>query len=247
MGSVDARIASPSACIGELHPVVAESMENCMYRPSDFCGDVAIAVIDPDINDTNHHAPVHLMPFHSEVDDVENDSAATQPRSIRVVDDQELALKDTVAYARRVAELHRVAEQDPHETTCQCQFHTYVSTVEIDSKVERAEYIEELLWKQRVEMPDLHKHYIVALPNTHYFYRVLWHWDDREDVMHLLPMLHYLPVANYSGTCVCMHPFEEIPYGEANLLQVLVDMKAIRVRREDHKKVFDALSAAISD
>ena len=176
-------------------------------RASLFNGDVILARL-PD-----HPPPDHPPPDHPPVQWVRfDDPQVTRPaptnlqqRTVKLVDETALSHKVIRAYAKRLADMQ------PATAQVQCQLESRCSTEASDERWSTQDRIEDILWKQRVgaiddrpaRYPDTATNYIIGVPNTFRFYRVLWYlW---EDTIYLLPFFNYLMLRDHMGSCVPLH------------------------------------------
>lgn len=247
----DVRIASPSARVLNWSDdnLSKEAMENYVYTPlahydkededgdfvgqaSLFNGDVILARLD---QISTKPEVVSWVPFTGTRTESSH-TGPTQKRIVRIVDEQALSHKMISAYAKRMTNMpSRAAE-------IECEMSK--ATAEPDSSEydwSARDKLEDMLWKQRIGAidrrppsdPEDTPHYFVGIPNTYHFYRVLWyvHAEDNRRTIYMLPLLHYLMLKDFMGSCVPLHK-----EGDA---QHWKQYKVISFDRTDDNELFD--------
>tara|TARA_B110001450_G_scaffold246178_1_gene259993 strand:- start:1722 stop:6104 length:4383 start_codon:yes stop_codon:yes gene_type:complete len=137
-----------------------------------------------------------------------SDSTDAVGRTIRYVSPDVLSQKTISAYAKRITSITTTTGESD-QVRCQCNYaNPSVSLMKSDWTSQ--DNIEDAMWKERIgPLVDRPKKnatpYLVGIPNTYHFYKVLYWYRDEGDDIYILPFHNYLMLKDYMGTCVSLH------------------------------------------
>ena len=259
IGDVDVRIASPSArascsaTAASADCCEATVMDPYVYTPNSagaanlFNGDVILALLDCDTTGARR-LPTVWASF--ETPDPLPPKPGAEHRVVKLVDETALAHKVVGAYAKRLADVG-ACRSPSAKGQCQMQCDDICPSA---SAWSAQDHLEDLLWKQRVgavgDRPPVDesnpKRYVVGVPNTHHFYRVLWYREG--DAIYLLPFHNYLVLRDYMGSCVPLHGHAKfLLHGHAKEIDNCEGFKFIKFVAADDRALFAKLEAMMPD